>query len=141
MAQITGAPCPIGRRVCPRGCARCWWSSPLPDDESFGLGAVIDELVGSASGVAVLCFTHGEASTLHLDDRDLATVRPSEFRDAARILRVDRARQRQAIAAHASQSTDNPVLLRRLERRAPPVAPRGVRTRGHRVRTGGVGPR
>ena len=34
---------------------------------------------------------------------------------AAATVRVDRARQWEAIAAHASQSADNPVLRRRLE--------------------------
>lgn len=35
-----------------------------PDDESFGLGAVIDHFVSSGTTVAVLCLTRGEASTL-----------------------------------------------------------------------------
>lgn len=36
-----------------------------PDDESFGLGAIIDGLTAGGMAVAVLCFTHGEPSTLH----------------------------------------------------------------------------
>lgn len=35
-----------------------------PDDESFGLGAVIDHFVSSGTTVQVLCLTRGEASTL-----------------------------------------------------------------------------
>lgn len=35
-----------------------------PDDESFGLGAVLHGLVTSGTRVDVICFTHGEASTL-----------------------------------------------------------------------------
>ncbi|HLI74718.1 MAG TPA: PIG-L family deacetylase, partial [Acidimicrobiales bacterium] len=35
-----------------------------PDDESFGLGAVLAALVRSGGDVRVLSFTHGEASTL-----------------------------------------------------------------------------
>lgn len=35
-----------------------------PDDESFGLGAVLHALVTAGTPVDVLCFTHGEASTL-----------------------------------------------------------------------------
>ena len=46
------------------------WRSVLavvahPDDESFGLGAVLAGFVDAGAAVAVLCFTHGESSTLH----------------------------------------------------------------------------
>jgi LmbE family N-acetylglucosaminyl deacetylase len=34
-----------------------------PDDESFGLGALLSELTGVGVEVEVVCFTHGEAST------------------------------------------------------------------------------
>lgn len=57
-----------------------------PDDESFGLGAVIDALVSRGAQVAVLCFTHGEASTLHGSPGDLATLRESELVAAAAAL-------------------------------------------------------
>jgi LmbE family N-acetylglucosaminyl deacetylase len=57
-----------------------------PDDESFGLGAVLDLLTAAGGGVAVLCFTHGEASTLRADSGDLATTREAEFTAAARVL-------------------------------------------------------
>jgi LmbE family N-acetylglucosaminyl deacetylase len=45
------------------------WRSVLavvahPEDESFGLGAIVDVFTRSGSGVEVLCLTHGEASTL-----------------------------------------------------------------------------
>ena len=45
------------------------WSSVLavvahPDDESFGLGAILDSFGRGGSQVSVLCLTHGEASTL-----------------------------------------------------------------------------
>lgn len=186
-----------------------------PDDESFGLGGVLDSLVRGGTEVSVLCFTHGEASTLHGRLGELAVLRAAELHAAAAVLkitgtrllsypdgglagiavaelaghvesmaaqlgathlvafdlggvtghpdheavtraalatglpvigwavphgvatvlnaefgtafagrsggeidwtvRVDRTRQWQAIAAHASQSTDNPVLRRRLE--------------------------
>lgn len=59
-----------------------------PDDESFGLGAVIDAFVRSGSTVSVLCFTQGEASTLGADADDLASVRALELADAARALGV-----------------------------------------------------
>ncbi|MQA82210.1 MAG: PIG-L family deacetylase [Streptosporangiales bacterium] len=61
-----------------------------PDDESFGLGAVIDRLVTGSAEVFVLCFTHGEASTLRGREGDLAAVRAAELADAARILGVTR---------------------------------------------------
>ena len=187
-----------------------------PDDESFGLGGVLGAFADRRTRVRVLCFTHGEASTLaaglslgerrahELDaaaralgvqgvqlhdyhDGALAQValeelvaRVAEVADQAELLlafdtggvtghldhirateaalafgrdrrlpvlgwalpeaiaaqvnaqlgttfigrppneidltvAVDRARQRAAIACHASQSTDNPVLWRRLE--------------------------
>ena len=59
-----------------------------PDDESFGLGAVIDAFVRSGSTVSVLCFTQGEASALGADAQDLASVRALELADAARALGV-----------------------------------------------------
>ncbi|WP_020659071.1 PIG-L deacetylase family protein [Amycolatopsis benzoatilytica] len=59
-----------------------------PDDESFGLGAVIDAVVASGGRVAVLCFTRGGASTLGGRRPDLATVRAAEFGAAAAILGV-----------------------------------------------------
>ncbi len=59
-----------------------------PDDESFGLGAVIDRFVVSGAAVSVLCFTHGEASTLHGVDGDLATLRADELAAAARVLGI-----------------------------------------------------
>ena len=73
------------------------WTSVLvvvahPDDESFGLGAVIDAFVRGGARVDVLCFTRGEASTLHGVAGDLSSVRASEFAVAADALGVSRAR-------------------------------------------------
>jgi N-acetylglucosamine malate deacetylase 2 len=61
-----------------------------PDDESFGLGAILARYHQDGALVSVLCFTHGEASTLHGDDRDLAVVRRAELEAAARVLGIDR---------------------------------------------------
>jgi LmbE family N-acetylglucosaminyl deacetylase len=58
-----------------------------PDDESFGLGAVLARLAGAGTSIRVLCFTHGEASTLG-GDADLAVVRPAELACAAERLAV-----------------------------------------------------
>jgi LmbE family N-acetylglucosaminyl deacetylase len=58
-----------------------------PDDESFGLGAVLSTFVQDrGSLVDVLCFTHGEASTLHGVAGDLREVRAGELAEAARRL-------------------------------------------------------
>ena len=63
-----------------------------PDDESFGLGAVLDAFIDSGARVSVLCFTHGEASTLHGVDGDLRQVREAELRAAATALRISEVR-------------------------------------------------
>jgi LmbE family N-acetylglucosaminyl deacetylase len=58
-----------------------------PDDESFGLGAVLSALSGAGVVVRVLCLTHGEASTLG-SPVNLAQVRACELRAAATVLGV-----------------------------------------------------
>lgn len=68
------------------------WRSVLavvahPDDESFGLGAVLSAFDAGAR-VSVLCFTHGEASSLHGVEGDLRSVREAELRAAAKELGV-----------------------------------------------------
>lgn len=68
------------------------WRSVLavvahPDDESFGLGAVLSAF-GAGAQVSVLCFTHGEASSLHGVAGDLRIVRGAELRAAAKELGV-----------------------------------------------------
>ncbi|HEX2807476.1 MAG TPA: PIG-L family deacetylase, partial [Kineosporiaceae bacterium] len=60
-----------------------------PDDESFGLGAVLSTFGAAGARPAVLCFTHGEASTRHGVDGDLRTLRAAELRTAARRLGID----------------------------------------------------
>jgi LmbE family N-acetylglucosaminyl deacetylase len=67
------------------------WRRPLavvahPDDESFGLGAVLAAFVEQGAAPSVLCFTHGEASTLHGVDGDLRQIRAEELAAAARLL-------------------------------------------------------
>ncbi len=54
-----------------------------PDDESFGLGAVLTGFAANGTRVAVLCFTRGEASTLHGVEGDLGRVRAQELEAAA----------------------------------------------------------
>jgi LmbE family N-acetylglucosaminyl deacetylase len=69
------------------------WRSVLavvahPDDESFGLGAVIDGFVRAGASVSLVCFTRGEASTLHGVDGELSEVRAAELADAAAVLGI-----------------------------------------------------
>lgn len=59
-----------------------------PDDESFGLGAILAGFAGHGARVRVLCFTHGEASTLGRAGQSLAEVRGAELRAAAEALGV-----------------------------------------------------
>ncbi len=59
-----------------------------PDDESFGLGAVVDRFTAARVPTSVLCFTHGEASTLGGDESDLAATRGAELRAAGAVLGV-----------------------------------------------------
>ncbi len=58
-----------------------------PDDESFGLGAVLAALTAAGTDVRVVCLTYGEASTLGAV-ADLATVRRDELTAAAERLGV-----------------------------------------------------
>ena len=69
------------------------WSTVLavvahPDDESFGLGAILDAFHRAGTRTAVLCLTRGEASTLHGAAGELSAVRGREFAAAARTLGV-----------------------------------------------------
>lgn len=69
------------------------WTRPLavvahPDDESFGLGALLSAFADAGGDVAVLCFTRGEASTLQAVEGNLATIRAAELESAAQQLGV-----------------------------------------------------
>ena len=57
-----------------------------PDDESFGLGAVISTLREAGVATSLLCFTHGEASTLGASTDDLARRRADELTASADVL-------------------------------------------------------
>lgn len=75
------------------------WRSVLavvahPDDESFGLGAVLAAFARAGTQTSVLCLTHGEASTVRGLSGDLATLRSQEFMRAARRLGVGDAQLR-----------------------------------------------
>jgi LmbE family N-acetylglucosaminyl deacetylase len=67
------------------------WPSVLavvahPDDETFGLGGIIARMTGTGTAVHILCFTHGEASTLHETEADLHATREAELLQASREL-------------------------------------------------------
>ena len=51
-----------------------------PDDESFGLGAIISHMAAAGAAAHILCYTHGEASTLNENRADLDTEREAELR-------------------------------------------------------------
>ncbi len=59
-----------------------------PDDESFGLGAVLSTLTDAGSRLSALCFTHGEASTLHGTLGELRSIRAAELKAAGAALGV-----------------------------------------------------
>ena len=59
-----------------------------PDDESFGLGAIIDKMTSAGAAVHVLCYTRGEASTLNQTGADLIRQRARELRQAGAALGV-----------------------------------------------------
>lgn len=61
-----------------------------PDDESFALGAVLSELVMNDVPAGLICFTHGEASTLHGRPGRLFTLRSHELQAAGAELRLSR---------------------------------------------------
>jgi LmbE family N-acetylglucosaminyl deacetylase len=69
------------------------WSSVLavvahPDDESLGLGAVLESFARAGTSVTVLSLTHGAASTRHGISGDLTQLRAAELRSAASELGV-----------------------------------------------------
>lgn len=59
-----------------------------PDDESFGLGAIISTLVDQGASVDLISLTRGEASTLGISAADLAEIRCSELTAAAEELGI-----------------------------------------------------
>lgn len=61
-----------------------------PDDESFGLGGVLAELVAGGARTSLVCFTRGESSTLGGDPADLSAVRSRELHAAGAALRLSR---------------------------------------------------
>jgi N-acetylglucosamine malate deacetylase 2 len=64
-----------------------------PDDEAFGLGAIITTLVDAGTEVRLVCLTRGEMSALGASG-DLADRRLQELRCSADILGID------ALAVH-----------------------------------------
>jgi N-acetylglucosamine malate deacetylase 2 len=81
---------PVTAKAAPRDELPAWASVLAvvahPDDESFGLGALLDAFRRAGSDVSVLCLTHGEASTLHGVPGELDDLRARELREAAAVL-------------------------------------------------------
>src|SRR6266566_525795 len=59
-----------------------------PDDETFGLGAVLGALTADGAVVHLLCYTRGEASTLNESGASLRQARAEELRQASSALGV-----------------------------------------------------
>jgi LmbE family N-acetylglucosaminyl deacetylase len=59
-----------------------------PDDETFGLGAVVDSMTAGGAAMHILCYTRGEASTLNETAADLFRAREEELRQASTELGV-----------------------------------------------------
>ena len=59
-----------------------------PDDEAFGLGAVISALLQQGTGVDLLCFSRGEASSLGRQRAGLAALRERELQGASALLGI-----------------------------------------------------
>lgn len=57
-----------------------------PDDESFGLGALLHAFTSAGAAAHVLVFSHGEASTLGQGRYDLHAQRATELHHAAAVL-------------------------------------------------------
>jgi LmbE family N-acetylglucosaminyl deacetylase len=112
-----------------------------PDDESFGLGAVIDRLTVAGAEVRIVCYTH-TGVTGHPDHRAATGAAVLAGRQAGTLpmavaarlsadtgqdfagqppdlidlrVRVSRRRQRRAALLHASQISPGSVLWRRLQ--------------------------
>jgi LmbE family N-acetylglucosaminyl deacetylase len=87
-ARPPGTPASPGRVLSPLLPA---WQRPLaviahPDDETFGLGAIISQMAAARVDVHILCYTHGEASTLNHNHTDLLRQREYELRKASAAL-------------------------------------------------------
>ena len=83
------APTTVDRPPTPHVLPR--WGSVLavvahPDDESFGLGAVLDTLVSRGAAVSVVSLTFGEVSTVHGVSGTSASCVPSSCASAAEAL-------------------------------------------------------
>lgn len=105
------------------------WSSVLavvahPDDESFGLGAVLDAFGRAGATLAVLCLTRGESSTLHGVAGDLTTLRAAELREAARVLGAGTAILREHPDGSLGRRVDE--LVRDIVETATEVGARGL---------------
>ena len=75
-----------------------------PDDESFGLGAVISTFGEIGIKTSLLCFTRGEASTLGTNTDDLARRRAKELAAASAALGIQTLRLLSYPDGHLSET-------------------------------------
>ena len=73
------------------------WTSVLavvahPDNDSFGLGAILDAFIFAGASVQVHCLTHGQTWTLDEAPGDLAALRGAEVASSADVLGPTRAK-------------------------------------------------
>ena len=99
----------------PSNAALPGWRSVLavvahPDDESFGLGGVLDAFAKAGARVSVLSLTQGEASTLGQATESLATLRTSELRAAADALGVHQAELRSFPDGRLAEADRGPLV-------------------------------
>ena len=83
-----------------------------PDHQQATRAAIA---VGERQGLPVLAWTLTDDIATQLNNEFAATFVGRSDNEIDLILEVDRTRQYEAIACHTSQSTDNPVLKRRLQ--------------------------
>ena len=119
-------PAPASRMALP-GWGRVLVVVAHPDDESFGLGAVISAFAADDVVVDVLCLTRGEASTLHGVEGDLATIREHELRAAADALGA-RGVDLRALPDGGLARLDHAISDREVERAVAATRPDGILT-------------
>lgn len=93
-----------------------------PDDESFGLGAIVSTFVDAGAEIEVLCFTRGEASSLGGGAQSLAEVRAAELAAAAAELGVSNVHLLEHPDGHLADvplSKTVPVVEEMIERMSP----------------------
>lgn len=98
-----------------------------PDDESFGIGAILSTFAATGAAVDVLCLTRGEASTLQGVAGDLSQIREHELRSAADALGA-RAVDLRSLPDGGLRDLDDSVLDAEVHRAVATSRPDGIIT-------------